>query len=108
MTDPLVQDRSLKQGVLALVVALADILRETLERQAIRRMDAGDLSTEELDRLGEALMDLERALEQIKNDHGIGDAAHEVRVGLDHVVDDVVDRFLNPQRWVGEEHRAGR
>ena len=106
MTEPVVQDQSLKQGVLALVVALADILRESLERQAIRRMDAGDLSPEELDRLGEALMDLETALVQIKADHGVGDAAHDVRKGLDNVVDDVVDRFLNPDRWIDGERPA--
>ena len=106
MTEPVVQDQSLKQGVLALVVALADILRESLERQAIRRMDAGDLSPEELDRLGEALMDLETALAQIKADHGVGDAVHDVRKGLDNVVDDVVDRFLNPHRWTDGERPA--
>ena len=106
MTEPVVQNQSLKQGVLALVVALADILRESLERQAIRRMDAGDLSPEELDRLGEALMDLETALVQIKADHGVGDAAHDVRKGLDNVVDDVVDRFLNPHRWTDGERPA--
>ena len=106
MTEPVVQDQSLKQGVLALVVALADILRESLERQAIRRMDAGDLSPEELDRLGEALMDLETALVQIKADHGVGDAVHDVRKGLDHVVADVVDRFLNPHRWIDGERPA--
>ena len=106
MAEPVVQDQSLKQGVLALVVALADILRESLERQAIRRMDAGDLSPEELDQLGEALLDLERALAQIKADHGVGDAVNDVRKGLDNVVDDVVDRFLNPDRWIDGERPA--
>jgi hypothetical protein len=43
-----VDENSLKQGVLTLVVGLADIIRETLERQAIRRLDAGDLTEAEL------------------------------------------------------------
>lgn len=94
-----VDENSLKQGVLGLVVALADIIRETLERQAIRRLDAAELTEAELDRLGDALRDLETALTQIKTDHGLHQTVSDVRHGLDDVVDEVVDKFLNPTRW---------
>jgi len=97
-----VDENSLKQGVLGLVVALADIIRETLERQAIRRLDAGDLTEAELDRLGDALRDLETALTQVKTDHGLHQTVSDVRQGLDDVVDEVVDKFLNPTRWAEE------
>jgi len=97
-----VDENSLKQGVLGLVVALADIIRETLERQAIRRLDAADLTEAELDRLGDALRDLETALTQIKTDHGLHQTVSDVRQGLDDVVDEVVDKFLNPTRWAEE------
>jgi len=98
-----VDEHSLKQGVLALVVGLADIIRETLERQAIRRLDANELSEAELDRLGDALRDLELALEQIKKDHGLEQSVTDLRRGLDEVVDEVVDKFLNPSRWEAPE-----
>lgn len=98
-----VDEHSLKQGVLALVVGLAEIVRETLERQAIRRLDANELSEAELDRLGDALRDLELALEQIKKDHGLGESVADLRRGLDEVVDEVVDKFLNPSRWEAPE-----
>jgi len=94
-----VDENSLKQGVLTLVVGLADIIRETLERQAIRRLDAGELTEAELDRLGDALRDLEVALNQIKKDHGLEQSVADLLRGLDDVVDDVVDKFLNPTRW---------
>jgi hypothetical protein len=94
-----VDENSLKQGVLTLVVGLADIIRETLERQAIRRLDAGDLTEAELERLGDALRDLEVALNQIKKDHGLEKSVADLLRGLDDVVDDVVDKFLNPTRW---------
>jgi len=96
-----VDEHSLKQGVLALVVSLADIIRETLEHQAIRRLEGNELTEAELDRLGDALRDLELALEQIKKDHGLTTSVENLRRGLDDVVDEVVDKFLNPSRWEG-------
>ena len=97
-----VDEKSLKQGVLALVVTLAEVIEETLARQAIRRMDSGDLTEAELERLGDGLKDLEDALEQIKADHGITQSVEELRKGLDDVVDEVVDKLVNPERWAEE------
>lgn len=94
-----VDESSLKQGVLALVVALAEIIDETLTHQAIRRMESGDLTDEELERLGSGLRDLEEALLQIKTDHGLTEPVDELRRGLDDVVEEVVGKLINPQRW---------
>jgi len=47
-------------GLAGLVVVVVDIVRQLLERQALRRMDAGTLTGEEVERLGRALMALER------------------------------------------------
>jgi len=97
-----VDEKSLKQGVLALVVTLAEVIEETLTHQAIRRMETGDLTDDELNRLGEALRDLEEALERIKVDHGIVGSVAELRRGLDGVVDEVVGKLVNPERWIEE------
>lgn len=97
-----VDEKSLKQGVLSLVVTLAEVIEETLLRQALRRMDSGDLTEAELERLGDGLKDLEDALEQIKLDHGITESVEELRRGLDQVVDEVVDKLVNPERWAEE------
>ncbi|MCX4028915.1 gas vesicle protein K [Endozoicomonas sp. SM1973] len=45
-----------KNGLGQLVLTLVKLLHELLERQAIRRMDAGSLTDEEVEQLGIALM----------------------------------------------------
>lgn len=100
-----VDEKSLKQGVLSLVVTLVEVIQEALERQALRRMNGGDLTPEELERLGDALLELDEAIEEIKADHGITDSVADLHRGLDEVVDDVVDKLINPARWAQEARR---
>ncbi|MFD1828303.1 MULTISPECIES: gas vesicle protein K [Streptomyces] len=100
-----VDEKSLKQGVLSLVVTLVEVIQEALERQALRRMNGGDLTPEELERLGDALLELDEAIEEIKADHGITDSVADLHRGLDEVVDDVVDKLVNPARWAQEARR---
>lgn len=97
-----VDEKSLKHGVLSLVVTLVEVIQEALETQALRRMEGGELTESELDRLGEALLELDEAMEQIKADHGITASVSDLRRGLDDVVDDVVDKLINPARWAEE------
>ena len=59
-----------------------------------------------MNRLGEALMDLDIALGQIKEEHGVAEAVKSVRDGLDDIVDEVVDKMINPERW--REELEGR
>jgi len=98
-----IDEDNLKDGLLGLVVALVEIIQELLERQALRRMESGRLSDLEAERLGSALCELSEALEKIKADNGIEDAVETVRSGLDDIADDLVDRFLDPGRWVDGE-----
>jgi hypothetical protein len=91
-----IEENNLKQGVMGLVVALVEIIREALQLQAIRRMESGSLNQAEIERLGEALMDLEEAIETVKVDIGITDSVRTVREGLDKVVEELVDKILDP------------
>ncbi|MDO8750510.1 MAG: gas vesicle protein K [Dehalococcoidia bacterium] len=102
-----IDEKSLKDGVLGLVVALVEIIKEALRLQAIRRMDAGSLTEAEVERLGEALMDLDAAIHQIKMELGIEESVKAVRDGLDRAVNDVVEGILNPGRWE-QEQQVGR
>lgn len=93
---------NLKHGILGLVIALVEIIRDTLKLQAFKRMEGGSLTEEEIERLGQALVDLDVALDQIKEEQGIADTVQSVRDGLDDIVDEVLDKMINPERWAEE------
>ncbi|MBN1191312.1 MAG: gas vesicle protein K [Dehalococcoidales bacterium] len=99
-----VDENNLKQGVLGLMIALVEVIRDALQIQAIKRIESGILSEEECERLGQALMDLDIAIEEIKEEQGIGDTVRSVRDGLDDLVDDVIDKMINPERWEEESN----
>ncbi|MCP8317446.1 MAG: gas vesicle protein K, partial [archaeon] len=46
-----IDEKNLKHGVLGLVVALVEIIRDALKLQAFKRMESGDLTEEECTRL---------------------------------------------------------
>jgi hypothetical protein len=50
------------RGLTELVLALLDVLREVLERQALRRLDEGDLTAEQVESVGAALRDAAQQL----------------------------------------------
>ena len=60
------------RGLGGLVVAVLDLVRQLLERQALRRVDAGGLSTDEVERLGQALLALEERFEELRETFGVG------------------------------------
>ena len=57
-----IDEKSLKHGVLGLVIALVEIIRDALKLQAMKRMESGSLTDKEVERLGEALMELDSAI----------------------------------------------
>jgi hypothetical protein len=88
----------LRTGLLGLIVALAEIVKETLKLQALRRLEGGSLTERELEHLGKALMELDEALERIKVELGVSDAVRSVRDGLDRAVDDLVGSLVGAER----------
>ncbi|MBU4186441.1 MAG: gas vesicle protein K [Proteobacteria bacterium] len=92
-----IDEKNLKHGVLGLVIALVEIIKEALRLQAMKRMEGGSLTEEEIDRLGRALMDLDTAIEEIKKEQGISESVKSVRDGLDNIVDDLLDKMINPR-----------
>ncbi|HEX6640502.1 MAG TPA: gas vesicle protein K, partial [Thermoanaerobaculia bacterium] len=47
-----------ENGLAKLVLSIVELVRKLLEKQALRRMDAGNLTDDEIERLGNALMKL--------------------------------------------------
>ncbi|MCX8206350.1 MAG: gas vesicle protein K [Methanothrix sp.] len=101
-----IDESNLKHGILGLVIALVEVIRDALRIQALRRMESGVLTEEEVNRLGEALMELDIAIDEIKREHGVTESVKAVRDGLDEIVDNLLDRMLNPERW--EEAHEGK
>ena len=60
-----------QRSVAQLVLTLVDFIRKLLERQAIRRMEAGTLTAEQTEDLGRALMKLEETVLDIAAKFGV-------------------------------------
>jgi hypothetical protein len=97
-----VDEKNLKHAVLGLVIAIVEIIRDALRLQAFKRMEGGSLTEEEMERLGRALSDLDTAIEEIKEEQGVGESVNSVRDGLDRIVDEVIDKLVSPENWVEE------
>jgi hypothetical protein len=54
-----------------LVLTIVELLRQLMERQAIRRVEAGDLPEETVERLGLGLMRLEEAMDELREYFGL-------------------------------------
>ena len=65
--------QSVEQGLAKLVLTLIEFIRRLLEKQAVRRMEGGDLSPEQIEELGLALMKLEAKLQELKGQFGLTD-----------------------------------
>ena len=98
---------NLKHGILGLVIAMVEIIKDALNLQAVKRMEGGTLSEEEVERLGVALQDLDLAIEEIKKEQGVTESVKSVRDGLDSIVDEVLDKMINPERWRKEAEEKG-
>lgn len=63
----------LKNGLGGLVLTLVKLLHELMEKQAIRRMDAGSLSDAQIERLGTTLMRQAEEIERLRVEFGLDD-----------------------------------
>ena len=70
-----------EQGLARLVLTLIELLRGVLEHQAIRRMDGGTLTEEQVERLGLALMRLNERMEELKATFGLTDDDLNIDLG---------------------------
>ena len=61
-TDP----ESVERDLFKLVLTIIELIRQLMEKQALRRVDEGDLSDQQVEELGTALMRLEEAMERLK------------------------------------------
>lgn len=70
-----------ENGLAKLVLSIIELIRRLLEKQALRRMDAGTLSDEEIERVGAALMKLEEKMSELKGQFGLQDEELNIDLG---------------------------
>lgn len=62
---------NVERGLAQLVLTLIELLRQLMERQALHRMEGGSLTDEQVERLGETFMKLERRMAELTEHFGI-------------------------------------
>jgi hypothetical protein len=92
MTTIEVDGDDARDGLLTLVITVVELVIEAMEREAIRRMESGTLTDEEIERLGSQLAALDEEVERLKTDEGIDRSVDDLRGELDGLVDDLVEQ----------------
>jgi hypothetical protein len=62
---------TVERGLVQLVLTLVELLRQLMERQAVRRLDAGAMTQEETERVGLTLMLLEKRMAELRDHFGL-------------------------------------
>ncbi|HKR71044.1 MAG TPA: gas vesicle protein K [Streptosporangiaceae bacterium] len=60
-----------ERGLVTLVLTLVELLRQLMERQALRRVDQGTLSEEKIDEVGRTLMALDQRMTELVDHFGL-------------------------------------
>ena len=74
------EEGRVEDGLVRLVLSVVELVRQVLERQALRRVDGGGLDEDQVERLGVALMRLDERMEDLKGFFGLGDDDLELRL----------------------------
>jgi len=62
---------NVQRGLAQLVLTIVELLRQLMERQALRRIDGGTLSDEEVERLGRTFMELDKRMAELREQFGL-------------------------------------
>ena len=76
-----VNAEGVEQGLAQLVLTLVEFVRQLLERQAVRRMEGGNLTDEEVERVGLALMKLEEKVHELADQFGLRPSDLNINLG---------------------------
>jgi Gas vesicle protein K len=72
---------NIEQGLAKLVLSLIELLRQLLERQAVRRMEGGALTDEQVEQMGEALMKLDAKIHELAKNFNLSPADLNLDLG---------------------------
>ena len=72
---------NLERGLAQLVLTIVELLRQIMERQALRRIDGGSLSDEQIERLGQTFMELDKRMAQLRDEFGLDEEDLNLNLG---------------------------
>lgn len=67
------EPHKVEHGLTQLVLSVVELVRRLLEKQALRRVEGGTLTPEQVERLGTTLMRLEEQMDELKRHFQIED-----------------------------------
>jgi hypothetical protein len=70
-----------EKGLAQLVLTLVELLRQLMERQALRRMEGGTLTDEQIERLGDTFMKLDRRMQELIEHFGLEEGDLNLNLG---------------------------
>jgi hypothetical protein len=76
-----IDPKNVEKGLAKLVLTLIELIRKLLEKQAMRRVEGGSLSEEEIEKIGEALMNIENKMLELKEIFGLKDEELNINLG---------------------------
>ncbi len=76
-----IDPKNVEKGLAKLVLTIVELIRKLLEKQATRRVEAGSLSDEEIERVGEALAKIEDKMKELKEIFGLKDEELNIHLG---------------------------
>lgn len=76
-----IDPKNVEKGFSKLVLTLLELIRKLLEKQAMRRVEGGSLSDEEIEKVGEALMKIENKMQELKDIFGLKDEELNINLG---------------------------
>ena len=62
---------SVERGLVCLVLTIVELLRQLMERQALRRVDDGTLTDDQIEKIGWTLMSLEEKMAELREHFGL-------------------------------------
>jgi Gas vesicle protein K len=72
---------NLEKGLAQLVLTIVELLRQLMERQALRRIDDGTLSDDQVERLGQTFMKLAERMQELRDEFGLDEEDLNLNLG---------------------------
>jgi CRISPR/Cas system-associated endonuclease Cas1 len=72
---------SVERDLLKLVLTVVELIRQLMERQALRRIESGRLTEDEVERLGRTFMALAERMDELKREFELTDEDLNLNLG---------------------------